>query len=113
MKTLEIIHLRLGGNRQDGLIETIRKSIDAEDDSGEARIYRHARLETDLAVHLHHDSPNESDRASNLGVRIASALREHGIVEHSMWAEEDQPGDGGAGPTSATPEGGGSWVDVG
>ncbi len=93
MKTLEIIHLRLGGNRQHDLIEVIRKSIAAEDDSREARIYRHAKLETDLAVHLHHEFSRESDQASNLGVRIASALREHGIVEHSMWVEEDEPDD--------------------
>ncbi len=93
MKTLEIIHLRLGDNRRDGLIEIIRSSIDSEDDSREARIYRHARLETDLAVHLPRETSRKSDQASDLGVRIASALREHGIVEHSVWVEEDEPDD--------------------
>lgn len=89
MKTLEIIHLRLGEPRQHGLVEVIRKSIDGEDDSGEARIYRHARLDTDLAVHLRGEFSRASDHASNLGTRIASALREHGIVEHSMWVEDE------------------------
>ncbi len=89
MKTLEIIHLRLGEPRQRGLVEVIRKSIDGEEGFMEARIYRHARLDTDLAVHLRGESSRQGDQASNLGVRIASALREHGIVEHSMWVEDE------------------------
>ena len=93
MKTLEIIHLRLGGDKQDGLIEVIRKSIGAEDESRKARIYRHAKLENDLAVHLPHESSRTSDQASDLGVRIASALRERGIVDHSLWVQEEEPDD--------------------
>ncbi len=92
MKALEIIHLRLGGNRRHDLIEVIRQSIATEGDPGEARIYRHARLDTDLAVHLHRESSREDDDASPLGARLTAALREHGIVEHSVWVE-DEPGD--------------------
>jgi hypothetical protein len=90
MKTLEIIHLRLGGNSQHGLIEVIRKSIDSENDPLEARIYRHASLENDLAVHLHREIAGKSDHSSDLGVRLASVLREHGMVEHSVWVEENE-----------------------
>ncbi|MFV2073804.1 MAG: hypothetical protein ACC742_14280 [Thermoanaerobaculales bacterium] len=87
MKTLEIIHLRLAGENPQTLVEVIRKSIDSESDPTEARIYRHARLKTDLAVHLHREVAGKSDRASDLGIRLASLLREHGMVEHSVWEE--------------------------
>ncbi len=90
MNTLEIIHLRLGENSRHGLIEVIRESIDSGNGSGEARIYRHARLGTDLAVHLCREASGKGDHASKLGVRMASALREYGIVEHSVWVEEDE-----------------------
>ena len=87
MKTLEIIHLRLAGQNPQTLVEVIRKSIDAEPEPMDIRIYRHTRLETDLVVHLHREVAEKSDRASDLGARLASVLREHGMVEHSVWEE--------------------------
>lgn len=104
MKTLEIIHLRLGGNRQHDLIEIVRGSMEARGEAGEAKIYRHARLDTDLAVHLQRESSRGIGQASNLGMRLASALREYGIVEHSLWVEEDpDPGSPPKSPASSTP----------
>ena len=87
MKTLEIIHLRLAGDSPQTLVDAIRKSVGSEPDPMEVRIYRHTRLETDLAVHLHRDVAMRNDCASNVGIRLASLLREYGMVEHSVWVE--------------------------
>jgi hypothetical protein len=87
MKTLEIIHLRLAGLNPQTLVDVIRKSTDSENDPMDVRIYRHTRLEADLAVHLHREIAGESVHTSDLGVRLASVLREHGMVEHSVWEE--------------------------
>lgn len=86
MKALEIIHLRLAGNPPVTLAEQIRSSVAAEDSETEVRIYRDAAVPTDLAIHLR---SNEGDAcASNPGLRIAAALREHGMVDHGVWIEE-------------------------
>lgn len=87
MKTLEIIHLRLAGDSPQTLVDVIRKSVSSEPDCIEVRIYRHARLATDLVVHLHREVTGRSDQASDVGTRLASLLREYGMVEHSVWVE--------------------------
>ncbi len=90
MKTLEIIHLRLAGDSPQTLVDAICKSIGADPALVGVRIYRHARLKTDLAVHLHWSATGRSDYASDVGVRLASLLREYGMVEHSLWAEQTE-----------------------
>ena len=87
MKTLEIIHLRLAGDSPQTLVDVIRKSIGSEPDLMEVRIYRHTRLETDLAVHLHRESAGRNDRVCDVGIRLASLLREYGMVEHTLWVD--------------------------
>lgn len=71
MSRLEIIRLRMAAAVPDGLLEEIRRS---------GRIFRHATLTTDLAVHV---------MSEEVGVRIAAALREYGMVDHSVWIEEE------------------------
>ena len=90
MKRLEIIHLRLAGNRPAALVEQIHTSIAAEECPIEARIYHHATVTTDLAIHLL--SSESGACASDLGLRLAAALREHGMVEHTVWIEERADG---------------------
>ena len=86
MKKLEIIHLRLAGNPPAALVEQIHASIATEGCPIEVRIYRHATVPTDLAIHLL--SSKGGTCASDLGLLLAEALREHGMVEHTVWFEE-------------------------
>ncbi len=88
MRILEIIHLRLVGASNRNLIEVIRTSIASMNDLLEARIYRNAKLDTDLAIHLSRQITGRNDQASDLGQRLAAAFREHGMVEHTIWIEE-------------------------
>jgi len=87
MRWLEIIHLRLAGENPGALVDAIRKTVDSGTDSMGVRIYRHAKLESDLIVHLHRNAAGATGRASDLGARLASVLREYGMVEHSVWQE--------------------------
>ncbi|MCP4641796.1 MAG: hypothetical protein GY851_15240 [bacterium] len=84
MKQLEIIHLRSSGEPAEALSSRIRESIREEDASTQVvTLYRRRGLETDVAIHIDHPS----DEPSGLGVRLASALRAFGIVEHTTWEE--------------------------
>jgi hypothetical protein len=88
MKSLEVVHLRLAGSPPDFVIEQIRTSITANKCPVQVRIYRDAAVPTDFAVHLL--SGDDSMCASELGLRIAAALREHGMVDHTVWIEEKE-----------------------
>ena len=50
-------------------------------------VYRRNGLETDLAVHIHSHGEPDAAGQSDLGLRLASALRVHGLVEHTVWEE--------------------------
>ena len=91
MKWLEVIKLRSAG-KDSRLLEELLLSIDKFNQSGlvEMKTYHHAALETDLSVHLHWESERPEQNGSALGLRLAQALKEFGLVDHSIWIEEEK-----------------------
>lgn len=89
MRALEIIHLRMSSAGTYSLVELVRNSVVTQSDVSDVRVYRHASLHTDLIVHLHRSIAEQSDSVSDSGERLASLLRAHGMVEHSVWMEQD------------------------
>ena len=92
MRILEVIHLRMAGDDAEALAEFVQTAVEDAIDSPEVRIYRHARVEGDLLVHIHHGESDERIEASELGVRLASVLRVHGLMDHSVWVGRGSPG---------------------
>jgi hypothetical protein len=88
LKRLEVIHLRLVGQHPEMLLEKIRDSMPPHDSNIAIRLYRHTTVETDVAVHLHMTDPPPNSDLAELGDRIATSLREHGMVEYSVWLEQ-------------------------
>ncbi len=90
MKWLEVIRLR-STEESSGLLKKILRSISPIKQPGLAgvKIYRHASLETDLSIHLqwHSDRPERDGSAP--GLHLAHALKEFGLVDHSLWMEEE------------------------
>ncbi len=91
MKWLEIIKLRSVG-RDSELLKELLLSIDKFNQSGlvEMKTYHHAVLETDLSVHLHWESERPEQNGSSLGLRLAQALKEFGLIDRSIWIEEEK-----------------------
>ena len=91
MKWLEVIKLRSAG-KGSGSLEEFLLSINKLSQSGlvEMKTYHHAALETDLSVHLHWKSEQPEQNGSSLGLRLAQALKEFGLVDHSIWVEEER-----------------------
>ena len=88
MRRIEIIHLRLSGESVESLGRRIKASIrTAGKDTDILTMYRRDGLETDIAVHLHMVMPSEEQGLSNFGCHIAAALRDLGLVEHTVWEE--------------------------
>jgi hypothetical protein len=88
VNALEIIHLRMASASAETLADVIRNSVVSEPTLLGVHIYRHAKLETDLMVHLHRSFARAEDGECECGERLASLLRAYGMVEHSVWVEE-------------------------
>jgi hypothetical protein len=91
MKWVEVIKLRSAGIGS-GLLEELLLPAGKAGPSGpvEMKAYRHAALDTDWSVHLHWESERPEQNGSTLGIRLARALKEHGLVDHSVWVAEGE-----------------------
>jgi hypothetical protein len=89
MEWLEVIKLRSAG-KSFGILEELLLSMDKVGQYGLVgiKIYRHASLETDWSVHLFWESERLEQNGSSLGLHLAQALKEFGLVDHSIWVEE-------------------------
>ena len=90
MKWLEVIKLRLAWGGESLLEELLRPKAEVgQRGLVEMKTYRHAALETDFSLHLHWDSENPKQNGSTLGLRLAQALKEFGLIDHSIWIEDE------------------------
>ena len=89
MKWLVVIKLRSAGGSL-GVLDELLRPLSGSNQRGlvEMRTYCHAALETDASVHLHWDSETPEPNGSVLGLRLAQALKEFGLIDHSVWVEE-------------------------
>ena len=91
MKWLEIIELRSAGSQR-ALLESqlqnlINNEVNQDAKQQTIKVYSHVAVETDFSIHLVHDSHRVNISGSPLGQRLASALKEFGLVNHSVWVE--------------------------
>jgi hypothetical protein len=88
MKHLEIIHLRSAGEPLKALGELIAESVgELGADQEVVTLYRRDELDTDLAVHIVRSILRGRQEPSDLAMRLASALKAYGLVEHTLWKE--------------------------
>ena len=94
MRSVEIITLRSPGNINTQLVDELLREVSDSDlpaDSPkhlvEIRAYRHSVVETDLSIHIYWESEPGSHDKSPLGLRFSSALRNLGLLNHSVWVE--------------------------
>jgi hypothetical protein len=91
MKWLEVIKLRSAGT-DSRLLEELLLSIDKFNQRGlvEMKTFHHAALESDWSIHLHWESERAEQNGSVLGLRLAKALKEFGLIDHSIWVEKEK-----------------------
>jgi hypothetical protein len=90
MKWLEVIKLRSAG-KDSGSLNELLLSMHKFSQRGlvEIKIFRHAVLESDLSVHLRWESEGPERNGSSLALLLVQAFREFGLIDHSMWIEEE------------------------
>ena len=94
MRSVEIITLRSPANFNTQLVDELLKEVSDSDSPTdtpkhlvEIRAYRHSVVETDLSIHIYWESEPGSQNKSPLGLRFSSALRNLGLLNHSVWVE--------------------------
>ncbi|MHC4558237.1 MAG: hypothetical protein ACYS80_13140 [Planctomycetota bacterium] len=90
MKWLEIIELRVTKSKQAMLksqLQGLINEISTKSQKQVIRVYNLAMVETDISIHLLHDLKRMDNGGSPLGLRLTSALKEFGLVNHSVWIE--------------------------
>jgi hypothetical protein len=90
MKWLEIIELRTVNRNQDLLKSQLRNLINKTEQEAKKqtiKVYSRVMVDTDFSIHLFHDLKKVENSGSPLGLRLASALKEFGLVNHSVWVE--------------------------
>ncbi len=90
MKWVEIITLRSPARIDKQFVDELLKQVDKSDIPKhlvEIRIYHHSVVETDLSIHIYWKSEPESQRKSPLGLKFSYALKDFGLLNHSVWVE--------------------------
>jgi hypothetical protein len=93
MQWIEIIELRTRSHR--GVLQELDVESFLTDASLAVKpcaisIYRHGSIETDFSIHLIYDSKQADIHGSALGERLASLLKEFGLVNHTVWVNTPQ-----------------------
>lgn len=90
MKWIEVIELRSINSNRELLESKLQKLIDEMDEGTRKpaiKAYSRAVIDTDFRIHLFHDSDKVEKNGSRLGLRLASALKAFGLVNHGIWIE--------------------------
>ncbi len=90
MKWVEIITLRSPSNINRGFMDELLKEAGKSDTSEHLlgiRIYHHSVVETDLSIHIYWKSEPGSQHKTPLGLKFSYALKNLGLLNHSVWVE--------------------------
>ncbi len=88
MSWLEIIHLRMANHQDEQCNQIVQRLVHEakrERVCRKIKIYRRVPVDTDLSIHLIHDTQQVERDGSSLGLRIVSALNKFGMIHHTIW----------------------------
>ena len=92
MKWIEIITLRSPSKINGQFIDELLKGVSESDTVMpnhliEIKIYHHPVVKSDLSIHIYWKSEPGSQNKSPLGLRFADAMKNLGLLNHSVWVE--------------------------
>ena len=90
MKWVEVIVLRSIINDRELLASKLQKLINDVEKGRQKqalKAYSRVLIDTDFCIHITHDASEVEYRGSQLGLRLVSALKAFGLVNHSIWSD--------------------------
>ena len=100
MNWLEIIELRSVEKDKVFLAEQLEKilqELEQEFPRMKVRSYTRPLVATDFSIHLLHGAEDIAKSGSEAGLRLVAALRELGLVHHTVWEQRPSPDVSGMG----------------
>lgn len=91
MKWVEIITLRCFAKTEREFVDEFLNLVRRQKGAGfpeSIAIYRHLVVETDLSIHMRWETATKPLCESFLGQQIAYTLKNHGLLNHSIWIED-------------------------
>ncbi len=88
MKWLEIIELRSVEKDKDfltGQLEIMLHELEQEFPCIKVQSYTRPLITTDFSIHLLHETEDMVKTGSEAGLRLVAALRELGLINHTVW----------------------------
>ena len=95
MKWVEVITLRSLAKGNPELVDQLLRQVVKSKGPGhpaEIRIYHHSTVETDLSIHIYWETKPQHHPESPLGQQLSYALKDLGLLNHSVWIEAPTPG---------------------
>jgi len=93
MKWAEVIMLRLAGSKTkilDATLEDLMNEVLTEAEHQAIRVFHHEKLDSDICIVLFHNRKKVKAGGSILGLHLVAALKEVGLVNHTIWNEIDR-----------------------
>ncbi len=93
MKWIEAILLRSVESNRETVESKLRRLIAMDSKTGNQRVvqvYCRVLVESDFCIHLVHDSKKVEHSGSRLALQLVSALKEFGLVNHSVWVAVEE-----------------------
>ena len=90
MKWIESIQLRSAGSNREILESKLQRLADEVVSKRKRQVimaFSRVSIDTDFSIHIFHDSKKVENGGSRLGLRLAAALKEFGLINHSIWME--------------------------
>ena len=90
MKWSEVIMVRSTGSHAKILAKTLQDltgNVAKSAGHVEIRVFQREKLDTDICIVLFHDEKKSRTGGSPLGLRLTAALKEFGLVHHTVWRE--------------------------
>jgi hypothetical protein len=90
MRWVEIITVRSPGHIDTQFVDELLKEVHNSDTSKhlvDIRMYHHSVVETDLSIHIYWKSEPGSQHKTPLGLKFSYALKNLGLLNHSVWVE--------------------------
>ena len=90
MQWIELIQLRSADINRKLLESKLQRLIDEVNRKRKRKAimaYSRVLIDTDFCIHIFHDSKKVETGGSRLGLHLVAALKEFGLVDHSIWRE--------------------------
>ena len=90
MKWIEVIQLRslsIDRNFLESKLQELVHEVNRTSKEQRIKIYNREMIDSDICLVLFQDVEKEEIGESRLGLRLVAALKEFGLVNHSIWLE--------------------------